>query len=370
MQSSSTDVFVVGAGPAGVAAALAAARAGMRVVVADGSAPPIDKACGEGLMPDSIAALAQLGVSLDGVPSAEFHGIRFVERGKVAEAKFPDGVGRGVRRTVLHPLLLEHAERAGVSFRWRTVVRSVEGDRLAMPGAEVRARWIVGADGHQSRVRRWAGLEAGKLSSQRIGLRQHFAVQPWSSFVEVYWCDKGQAYVTPVAHDEICVAFLAREKFSSVAEALAHFPELASRLAGVAASDTPRGAVSLVKQLRSVARGQVALIGDASGSVDAITGEGMAIGFRQAVALAEAMVAGDLSRYQAAHRQIGQLPRFMSQGMLMMDRQRLVRRQVLRALTRKPALFARMMQVHVGHVPLRLLGETGLLRLGAGLLTA
>ena len=52
----STDVFVIGGGPAGLAAAIAARRRGLDVTVADCSVPPIDKACGEGIMPDGLAA--------------------------------------------------------------------------------------------------------------------------------------------------------------------------------------------------------------------------------------------------------------------------------------------------------------------------
>ena len=66
----STDVFVVGGGPAGLAMAIAARQRGFRVVVADGQQPPIDKACGEGLMPDGLAALERLGVSVEDRDSA------------------------------------------------------------------------------------------------------------------------------------------------------------------------------------------------------------------------------------------------------------------------------------------------------------
>ena len=60
----STDVFIVGGGPAGLAAAIAARQRGLRVVVADGGHAPIDKACGEGLMPDALAELERLGIQL------------------------------------------------------------------------------------------------------------------------------------------------------------------------------------------------------------------------------------------------------------------------------------------------------------------
>ena len=66
----STDVFVIGGGPAGLAAAIAARQKGLRVIVADGAEPPIDKACGEGLMPDGLAALGHLGIQL---PFEEAH---------------------------------------------------------------------------------------------------------------------------------------------------------------------------------------------------------------------------------------------------------------------------------------------------------
>ncbi len=321
-------------------------------------------------MPDSLMALRELGVGLDGVETAPFFGVRFIGRGQTAEARFPEGTGLGVRRTVLHPLLMERAEKLGVQFRWKTVVRGLENGTVKMDEDTVRPRWVVGADGHQSRVRHWAGLNTGKLSSRRIGLRQHYAVAPWSKFVEVYWGEQGQAYVTPVAKDEVCVAFMSQQKFTCVEDALSHFPELSDRLDAAHPSDAPRGAVSLVKRLHYVQSGNVALIGDASGSIDAITGEGMAVGFRQAVALVAALKANDLTQYEASHKVIGKLPHFMSDGMLMMDRSGLVRRHVLKALTAKPQLFDRMMRIHVGHTPLRMLGRDGVLNLGLGLLTA
>jgi len=114
----------------------------------------------------------------------------------------------------------------------------------------------------------------------------------------------------------------------------------------------------------------VALIGEASGSVDAITGEGLALAFRQALALGPALAADDLSSYAAAHGKINRLPEFMSSSMLLMDRSRWLRARTLRALSRQPGLFARMLAVHVGELPLQEFGAGGLLNLGWQLLTA
>ena len=77
--SDRTDVFVVGGGPAGLVAAIAARTKGFTVTLADGAEPPIDKPCGEGLMPETQAALRELGITFDGSAGYEFHGIQFIQ---------------------------------------------------------------------------------------------------------------------------------------------------------------------------------------------------------------------------------------------------------------------------------------------------
>src|SRR6476620_5472642 len=100
-----TDVFVIGGGPAGLAAAIAARRRGLNVTLADASHPPIDKACGEGIMPDAMAAAAQLGIEIPADAGFPFRGIRFAGPTHSVSGRFPQGEGRGIRRTVLHSLL-------------------------------------------------------------------------------------------------------------------------------------------------------------------------------------------------------------------------------------------------------------------------
>ncbi len=74
-----TDVFICGGGPAGLAAAIACRLHGFDVIVADCAKPPIDKACGEGLLPDALEALRTLGVVLDPEHAGVFRGIRFTD---------------------------------------------------------------------------------------------------------------------------------------------------------------------------------------------------------------------------------------------------------------------------------------------------
>jgi 2-polyprenyl-6-methoxyphenol hydroxylase-like FAD-dependent oxidoreductase len=161
------DVFVAGGGPAGLATAIAARRRGLSVVVADGTVPPIDKPCGESLMPDGVEALRQLGVAIPEGEAYPFRGIRFVSEGTKAEAAFPRGTAYGIRRTHLHRILLHHAAECGVRMLWQAAVTGLHPEGALVAGELVRARWVVGADGTSSRVRGWAKLDPRKSTLPR-----------------------------------------------------------------------------------------------------------------------------------------------------------------------------------------------------------
>ena len=176
----------------------------------------------------------------------------------------------------------------------------------------------------------------------------HFRTAPWTDYVEIYWGDGCQVYVTPVAPDEVCVALISRDPKLRVREALRQFPVLFSKLEGAPETSTERGSLTASRKLRRVARGNVALAGDASGSVDAITGEGLCLGFRQALALADALECDDLAVYEWEHRRLARRPGFMADFMLTMDRSRWLRARALPALAGHPELFASLLAMHVG----------------------
>ena len=347
-----TDVIVIGAGPAGIATAIAANQRGLSAIVFDARTPPIDKPCGEGLLPQGVASLRSLGIQLTSDLAVPFSGIRFAAGNSSAYAKFPGATGFALRRVQLHQLLIERAVKAGVIFRWGMRVTKIDSRHVTAGNMQIPYRWLVGADGQNSFVRKWAKLGPVRTSGKRFGFRQHFRVQSWPNFVDVHWGQGCQMLATPTAAHEVCVSVLSRDASFRISEALPLFPELAERLRDAMPVTRELGNATSLNRLASVTRGRVALVGDASGSVDAITGHGLSLAFQQANFLAEAFERQDLAHYESAHRKIAVMPALMSRLMLMMDKNSWVRRKTLRLFADRPDLFSKLLSIHAGDVPL------------------
>jgi len=367
------DVAIVGGGPAGLATAIAASERGLSVVVCDSRTPPIDKGCGEGLMPDAVERLRSWRVEIPATERFPISGIRYLDGGTTAEASFPGSPAWGVRRTALHSAL-ERRARESADLRWGVRVTGLEERRLNTDAGTIEAEWIVGADGLHSRVRRWVGLERqadpqtrALNEPERHGIRRHYALQPWTDRVEVYWADGAEAYVTPVAAGELGVAILWSGPAQRFGPLLERFPELRGRLTHHPPTTRDRGASALEQLPRRVATDRVALVGDAAGYVDAITGEGLAAAFHQADALGEALAAGNLRSYRRAHRRLSRFPVGLIRVLLFAERRPALRRRLVAALAADPELFQRLLAVHAGQTPLAALPRSTLLRLATGL---
>jgi menaquinone-9 beta-reductase len=354
-----TDVFIVGGGPAGLAAAIAARAKGLTVVVADGARPPITKACGEGLLPDAVAALDRLRVTFAANDGYSLHGIRFVDQDSSVQAQFRGALGLGVRREVLHQRMVERAEESGVTLAWNAPVTGLWNGGVIAAKEKIRAKWVIGADGDRSRVRSWAGLDDSAHSAGRLAWRLHYRAKAWTNLTEAYWVGDAQAYVTPVSAEEVCVAFLLPSGHTPVGAATQMFPRLASRLESAPVLGSTRGAVTRMCALPAVVRGNVALVGDASGTVDAISGEGLSLAFRQALALADALQAGDLRHYQIEHRRLSRRPRLMSRVLLFLAKRSQIRRRTFRTMQAAPNIFECMLAYHAGETKRFELAATG-----------
>jgi flavin-dependent dehydrogenase len=321
MSTYDADLLVVGGGPGGLAAALHARRQGLSVIVAEPRETPVDKACGEGLMPGGLAELESLGVDPPGLP---FRGIAYLSDNRRAEARFRANPGRGVRRTTLHA---EFAARAKEhDTEWISArVGGVDQDADGVTAAGVRARWLVAADGLHSTVRSAVGIGAAAGTPRRYGVRWHFSVPAWSEFVEVHWSPWGEAYVTPLEPDLVGVAILSRLRPD-----LAWFPRLAQRLQD-ADRGRPRGCGPLRQVVSRRVAGRVLLVGDAAGYEDALTGEGVSLAVKQAGAAVTAIVNDNPSSYEAAWRRITRDYRLLTRTLVLATSPRVGRRAIVPA---------------------------------------
>ncbi len=346
-----SNVSIVGGGPAGLATAIALAQAGYRATVIDRAIPPLSKACGEGLMPDSLAVLAQLGVTIPNGTGARFRGIRFSDAHSSVASDFPHGTGIGVPRLALHALLLQRAEELGVNCVWGARQVDLNGSQLTVNGRILPSDFFVAADGQNSIMRRASGMHEVVREHRRYGFRRHYRMAPWSRYMELYWGPKCQIYVTPIGADQVCVVSMAQRSSVRIDGALIHFPELRQRLKGAELISRDVGALSVSRKLRRVCREGFALVGDASGSVDAITGEGLCLCFKQALSLAKALRAGRLHEYQSEHNALSRRPQAMGALMLTLDKHAGFQRRALAGLAHSPQVFSSLLAVHVGERP-------------------
>ncbi|HSU31349.1 MAG TPA: NAD(P)/FAD-dependent oxidoreductase [Bryobacteraceae bacterium] len=364
------QVCIVGGGPAGLAAAIALRLEGFPVTVADSAQPPVDKACGEGLMPDSVEALESLGVKIPKGTGYPVRGVAFINGQAMLTGDFSKNTARGLRRTALHELLVRRASDLGVQLLWNARGVRIDQDGLLVNGSRLTATVVVGADGQNSRVRRDGGLSAVRHAQRRYGFRRHYRIAPWSDYVQLYWGRDCQVYVTPIAENEVGVALISGSPHFRLDQALGEFPNLQRRLEAAERSSREMGSVTGSRVLRRVSRPGMALVGDASGTVDAITGEGMRISFQQAIALAKACKAGDLFQYELAHRELRQRPNIMAAVMLLLARHDGFRRRAFSSLSERPEMFQRLLAVHIGESGFRKLLSWRLLPLGVTFLTA
>ena len=328
------DLLVAGGGPAGLATALHATRAGLEVAVVEPRTGSIDKACGEGLMPHTVGQLERLGVQAQGRP---FHGISYLDGDRHVTAPFRSGTGRGVRRTALHSALLDAATAAGVRFV-RDEIREVSQDSTSVRAGDLRARYLAAADGLHSPIRRSLGLALPNGTPRRWGIRRHVQIPPWSDYVEVHWAAGAEAYVTPVADDCVGIAILTSRR-GGFDSHLDEFPALTDRVHG-----HPHGpdlaAGPLRQKVRSRTCGRVLLVGDAAGYVDALTGEGLGLAFGAAELLVGCVIADRPGEYDRQWCQMSRRYRLLTAALVRASAYPRVRSRIVPAATALPKVFA------------------------------
>jgi len=308
-----------------------------------------DKACGEGLMPSAV----QLLRSVDVHPAGHaFRGIRYLDANGRRQARADLGVepGLGVRRTELLRALRAAAAREGAAVRAAKVVdvepRESAPSVTTEDGEVISADVVLGCDGIGSSVRTCLGLDASVTSrdprhheqSKRYGLVAHYRIAPWSPDVEVYWAAGAEAYVTPLANDLVGVAMLGGVGASFDAR-LGEFAALQARLGSAERVGRITGAGPLRRRSVSAGLGSVMLVGDAAGYVDALTGEGLSVGFGSAEAAVMAATTGDVRDYPKVWRRVTRQGRLSTELLLRGTRVPLLRTSMLTTVGAAPRTF-------------------------------
>jgi flavin-dependent dehydrogenase len=380
------DVAIVGGGLAGAATAIHLAQLGLRVVVLERNTGPRRKPCGEGLFRRGVKELQRLGV-LDDLRhcSSDLAGVRFHAGPHTATAEPHWGAGIGVRREALDAAVLARAEAAGAEIRRGVTARGLlrQGRRVAgvaTSHGDVPAKVVVAADGLNSRIRRLAGLE-GSSRGARYGISAHVRLAaPPGHFVEVYFEDGFELYLTPVGASDANVALLLRkpamQRFAGrLAEeyeaTLRAHPALA---AGFELLDEPLAAGPFAANATRSWRANLVLVGDAAGFFDGITGEGMSVALvsaRQcAAAVCSYLETGEYDGFRTFERSRRSLVRnsnLLGRVSLALGARPPLARWSVRNLERRPATFEKLVGISAGEHRLRDLRPRDFLALATGL---
>lgn len=362
------EVLVVGGGPAGSAVALELHRRGHEVLLVDAGATG-DKICGEGILPLGWTVLERLGVAQ-----------RIEQQAPIEELVYqmpePSGSGlsqlrarltlpsRGVCREELTRAMSESVAESGLSTwrqtRFRHLTPDSEGVRVRLEGqheGEVRCRLLIGADGLTSRVREQAGLSSSRPRRfSRWGARVYFRESSSRRGVTVTLGEGMETYLTPLGGGLHGLAFLwSPELLGRPPEGqgavwkrlLDRFPQVYRRtLPPDEVFFGPNRAIGPLQQLVTSplhASGKIALLGDAGGYLDALTGEGLCLGLAQAMALAELYHEDRLSSYPRRFRALKRRHSLVVHTLLrVLERPRL-KRVVFSSLCRFPNLFEKLL---------------------------
>jgi menaquinone-9 beta-reductase len=312
------DVAIVGAGPAGSTLAALLAQRGARVALLDRDVFPRDKLCGEFLSYDALPILDGLGVlhAIDEKRAPHIERCRVVGSHRTYEFALPHAA-RGVSRLFFDDLLLRTAQRLGATTLDGTTATTLDATRVN----DIEAKVVVGAWGRWGRFDQQLGRGFVRDRSHRnFGFKRHYRGQP-SNAIELYSFARGYLGVNSVEGGitNICGLVHAsrlaghKGKWDAFIETIrAEEPRLGELYARhEPAQENYLSSEPVIFRARSAVEGGVFMIGDASGVIDPLTGNGMAMAIQSALLAAPLLLrllespsqrAAIEAQYRDAHR--------------------------------------------------------------------
>ena len=289
------DVLVLGGGPAGGMTALLFARAGHSVVLCESHAALPERVCGMYLCPAGVALLERLGLHDKLASDArQLRGMVMVAPNlQRLETFFPHDEnlpdhGLALMRPQLDNALLALAREAGVQVRMgarpTSIERSGRGWRVALPGGEcVEARLLVGADGRKSSTARLLGLTLPLKRSRAAIHIDRPTLMPVPPLGQMHVFDDGAyAGLNPIAPGLMNVSMVCdpealrvRPVVEFINEHIARSPHLSALVELLPPDARPGVTFPTNARVRRAATHDAALVGDASGYIDPLTGEGI-----------------------------------------------------------------------------------------------
>jgi menaquinone-9 beta-reductase len=293
------DIAVVGAGPAGSAAAITAARRGRSVIVVDRARFPRDKCCGDGLTTGALRELERLGLAAESIASWHDVGATWIRSpsGRTVEFPLPEGRGRFAavaRRIDLDNALMEKARHEGAKIVDGHAVTHVDTSdprhvRLSLSDADpIVAGAVIAADGMWSPVRRMLGLTEPDNLGQWHAFRQYFTRVTGSAAERMWvWFEPdllpGYAWSFPLGGGVANVGFGVMRGSTPTGHMKTLWPDLLERphivdaLGPTAQAEAPHRAWPIPACIDHavLGRGRVVFAGDAAAASDCLTGEGI-----------------------------------------------------------------------------------------------
>ncbi|MEV6298172.1 geranylgeranyl reductase family protein [Actinoplanes sp. NPDC051861] len=341
------DVAVIGAGPAGSAAALAARRAGARVLLLDRADFPRDKTCGDGIAAQAVDVLSGLGVAdtTAGYPQVET--LRLVSPGGTAAARRLPHPAYVIPRRVFDFRITRAAVAAGAVLH-KHQVREVREEHTVVIDGEFRARVVIGADGASSVVRRALGSGVNPPGHLAIAIRGYRPATTREQLI-VTTRQRWPAYAWefPIGDGTANVGYGELLRGTALSR-----PYLLKQLNDLLPGAEPTGLrghhLPLSTRRPAPGRGRVLLAGDALSLINPCTGEGIFYAVLSG-ALAGACAAGGpigvARRYRdALHRRLGRHLRHSATAARLTSWPR-VADAAIGAAANDPAVFARMVEL-------------------------